>query len=190
VLSAQTKSIASEYRSGSRRLADGFWLEGRLRHSCQRWLRRQHRPRARDVLPGRCKCVKRILALQTTEHPCRAQLWGSRNYRSGTDPSVAGWCMSQRTCQTLRERSGRRKALPSDLSKSGAIKKTQMVSRTRSHPVHEYFAADLSVEQAAFMARSQVLNAAGNSRQSSHACVAKQTKLDVVAAKTEPSTLT
>jgi pimeloyl-ACP methyl ester carboxylesterase len=55
------------------------------------------------------------------------------------------------------------KRFPSDHSKSGAIKKTAD-GFTYLDPAqfHEYFAADLSAEQAAFMARSQVLNAADN----------------------------
>jgi pimeloyl-ACP methyl ester carboxylesterase len=56
-----------------------------------------------------------------------------------------------------------RKRFPSDLSKSNAIK-TTADGFTYLDPTHfrEYFAADLPVEQAAFMARSQVLNAAEN----------------------------
>jgi hypothetical protein len=55
------------------------------------------------------------------------------------------------------------KRFPSDLSKSGAIMKTAD-GFTYLDPArfHEYFAADLSAEQAAFMARSQVPNAADN----------------------------
>jgi pimeloyl-ACP methyl ester carboxylesterase len=55
------------------------------------------------------------------------------------------------------------KRFPSDLSKSGAIKKTSD-GFTYLDPTqfHEYFAADLPAGQAAFMARSQVLNAAEN----------------------------
>ena len=55
------------------------------------------------------------------------------------------------------------KRFPSDLSKSGAIKKTAD-GFTYLDPAqfHDYFAADLSVEQAAFMAQSQVPNAADN----------------------------
>jgi pimeloyl-ACP methyl ester carboxylesterase len=55
------------------------------------------------------------------------------------------------------------KRFPSDLSKSGAIKKTPD-GFTYLDPAqfHEYFAADLSAEQAAFMARSQVFNYAEN----------------------------
>ena len=55
------------------------------------------------------------------------------------------------------------KRFPSDLSKSTAIKKTAD-GFTYLDPAqfHEYFAADLPAEQAAFMARSQVFNYAGN----------------------------
>src|SRR5438876_6767599 len=55
------------------------------------------------------------------------------------------------------------KRFPSDLSKSTAIKKTPD-GFTYLDPAqfHEFFAADLSAEQAAFMARSQVLNFADN----------------------------
>jgi pimeloyl-ACP methyl ester carboxylesterase len=55
------------------------------------------------------------------------------------------------------------KRFPSDLSKSTAIKKTTD-GFTYLDPAqfHEYFAADLPAERAAFMARSQVLNYADN----------------------------
>jgi pimeloyl-ACP methyl ester carboxylesterase len=55
------------------------------------------------------------------------------------------------------------KRFPSDLSKSNAIKKTPD-GFTYLDPAqfHEYFAADLSAEKAAFMARSQVFNYADN----------------------------
>ena len=55
------------------------------------------------------------------------------------------------------------KRFPSDLSKSTAIKKTND-GFTYLDPAqfHEYFAADLPAEQAAFMARSQVFNYADN----------------------------
>jgi pimeloyl-ACP methyl ester carboxylesterase len=51
------------------------------------------------------------------------------------------------------------KRFPSDLAKSGAIKKTPD-GFTYIYPAqfHEYFAADLPAEQAAFMSRSQVFN--------------------------------
>ena len=56
-----------------------------------------------------------------------------------------------------------RRCFPSDLGKSSALKKTAD-GFTYLDPAqfHEYFAADLSAEQAAFMARSQVLNFADN----------------------------
>jgi pimeloyl-ACP methyl ester carboxylesterase len=55
------------------------------------------------------------------------------------------------------------KRFPSDLSKSTAIKKTTDGFTYLDPPqFHEYFAADLPAEQAAFMARSQVLNYADN----------------------------
>jgi pimeloyl-ACP methyl ester carboxylesterase len=55
------------------------------------------------------------------------------------------------------------KRFPSDLSKSNAIKKTAD-GYTYLDPAQfrEYFAADLTAEQAAFMAHSQVANAADN----------------------------
>jgi pimeloyl-ACP methyl ester carboxylesterase len=55
------------------------------------------------------------------------------------------------------------KRFPSDLSKSTAIK-TTADGFTYLDPAQfrEYFAADLPIEQATFMARSQVLNAAEN----------------------------
>src|SRR6202030_690569 len=52
---------------------------------------------------------------------------------------------------------------PSDLAKSGAIKKTpDGFTYIDPGKFHELFAADLPAEQAAFMARSQVFNAADN----------------------------
>src|SRR5438477_5395907 len=55
------------------------------------------------------------------------------------------------------------KRFPNDLNKSTAIKKTAD-GFTYLDPAqfHEYFAADLSAERAAFMARSQVFNFADN----------------------------
>src|SRR5260370_41523198 len=55
------------------------------------------------------------------------------------------------------------KRFPSDLSESGAIKKAaDHFTCLDPAQFHEYFAADLPAEQAAFMARSQVLNVADN----------------------------
>lgn len=55
------------------------------------------------------------------------------------------------------------KRFPSDLSKSEAIKKTpDGFTYLDEAKFHEYFAADLPVDQAAFMAKSQVYNKADN----------------------------
>ena len=54
------------------------------------------------------------------------------------------------------------KRFPSDLSKSTAIKTTDGFTYLDPTQFHEYFAADLTAEHAAFMARSQVFNFADN----------------------------
>jgi pimeloyl-ACP methyl ester carboxylesterase len=55
------------------------------------------------------------------------------------------------------------KRFPSDQSKSNALKKTaDGFTYMDPSQFYEYFAADLPAEQAAFMARSQVLNYAEN----------------------------
>jgi pimeloyl-ACP methyl ester carboxylesterase len=83
---------------------------------------------------------------------------------AGTDPSVAGLVyVAAHMPDAGENEADDGKRFPSDLSKSGAIKKTAD-GFTYLDPAqfHEYFAADLSAELAAFMARSQVLNAADN----------------------------
>jgi len=83
---------------------------------------------------------------------------------AGTDPSVAGLVyIAAHMPDAGENEADDGKRFPSDLSKSGAIKKTAD-GFTYLDPAqfHEYFAADLSAEQAAFMARSQVLNFADN----------------------------
>src|SRR3984957_17993490 len=47
-LSAKPRASRSEYCSGSWCLGRWFRLEGRLRHSCEGWLQRQHLSRAGD----------------------------------------------------------------------------------------------------------------------------------------------
>jgi pimeloyl-ACP methyl ester carboxylesterase len=109
--------------------------------------------------------VRRILALQ--DGPCILvghSYGGAVITEAGTDPSVAGLVYVAAHMPDAGENEaddGQR--FPSDLGKSGAIKKTAD-GFTYLKPVHfhEYFAADLSVGQAAFMARSQILNAADN----------------------------
>jgi pimeloyl-ACP methyl ester carboxylesterase len=109
--------------------------------------------------------TKRVLAQQ--DGPCiliAHSYGGAIITEAGTDPSVAGLVYVAAHMPDAGENEaddGMR--FPSDLSKSGAIKKTAD-GFTYLDPTqfHEYFAADLSAEQAAFMARSQVLNAADN----------------------------
>ena len=83
---------------------------------------------------------------------------------AGTHPSVAGLVYIAAHMPDAGESEAENgKRFPSDLSKSNAIKKTAD-GFTYLNPAqfHEYFAADLPAEQAAFMARSQVLNKADN----------------------------
>src|SRR5712672_1330369 len=83
---------------------------------------------------------------------------------AGTDPSVAGLVyIAAHMPDAGENEADDGKRFPSDLSKSTAIKKTTD-GFTYLDPAqfHEYFAADLSAEEAAFMSRSQVLNAADN----------------------------
>jgi pimeloyl-ACP methyl ester carboxylesterase len=109
--------------------------------------------------------VKRILALQDGPSILVAHSYeGAIITEAGTDPSVAGLVyVAAHMPDAGENEADDGKRFPSDLSKSGAIKKTAD-GFTYIDPTHfhEYFAADLSVEQAAFMARSQVLNAADN----------------------------
>jgi NAD(P)-dependent dehydrogenase (short-subunit alcohol dehydrogenase family) len=83
---------------------------------------------------------------------------------AGTDPSVAGLVyIAAHMPDAGENEADDGKRFPSDLSKSGAIKKTaDDFTYLNPEQFHEYFAADLSPEQAAFMARSQVLNKAEN----------------------------
>ncbi len=109
--------------------------------------------------------VKRVLALQ--DGPCilAAHSYGGAVItEAGIDPSVAGLVyIAAHMPDAGENEADDGKRFPSDLSKSGAIKKTAD-GFTYLDPAqfHEYFAADLSAEQAAFMARSQVLNKAEN----------------------------
>jgi pimeloyl-ACP methyl ester carboxylesterase len=109
--------------------------------------------------------VKRILALQDGPSILVAHSYGGAVItQAGTDPSVAGLVyVAAHMPDAGENEADDGKRFPSALSKSGAIKKTAD-GFTYLDPTqfHEYFAADLSVEQAAFMARSQVLNFAEN----------------------------
>jgi pimeloyl-ACP methyl ester carboxylesterase len=107
--------------------------------------------------------TKRVLAQQ--DGPCilvAHSYGGAVITEAGTDPSVAGLVyVAAHMPDAGESEADDGKRFPSDLSKSGAIKKTAD-GFTYLDPAqfHEYFAADMSAEQAAFMARSQVLNAA------------------------------
>jgi pimeloyl-ACP methyl ester carboxylesterase len=109
--------------------------------------------------------TKRTLALQ--DGPCilvAHSYGGAVITESGTDPSVAGLVyVAAHMPDAGENEADDGKRFPSDLSKSGAIKKTAD-GFTYLDPAqfHEYFAADLPADQAAFMARSQVLNLADN----------------------------
>jgi hypothetical protein len=83
---------------------------------------------------------------------------------AGTDPSVVGLAyIAAHMPDAGENEAGDGKRFPSDLSKSTAIKKI-VDGFTYLDPAqfHEYFVANLSAEQASFMARSQVLNKAEN----------------------------
>jgi len=109
--------------------------------------------------------TKRVLAQQ--DGPCilvAHSYGGSVITEAGTEPSVVGLVYIAAHMPDAGESEaddGRR--FPSDLSKSNAIKKTAN-GFTYLDPAqfHEYFAADVPAEQAAFMARSQVFNFADN----------------------------
>ncbi len=109
--------------------------------------------------------TKRVLALQ--DGPCilvAHSYGGAVITEAGTDPSVVGLVYVAAHMPDAGESEAQDgKRFPSDLGKSTAIKKTPD-GFTYLDPAqfHEYFAADLPAEQAAFMARSQVLNAAEN----------------------------
>src|SRR5712672_4190732 len=109
--------------------------------------------------------TKRALAQQ--DGPCILvghSYGGAVITEAGTDPSVAGLVyVAAHMPDAGENEADDGKRFPSDLSKSGAIKKTAD-GFTYLDPAqfHEYFAADLSAEQAAFMARAQVPNFADN----------------------------
>ena len=105
--------------------------------------------------------VRRILALQDGPSILVAHSYGGAVItEAGTDPSVAGLVYVAAHMPDAGEKeSDDGKRFPSDLAKSGAIKKTAD-GFTYIDPAqfHELFAADLPDDRAAFMAHSQVLN--------------------------------
>jgi pimeloyl-ACP methyl ester carboxylesterase len=109
--------------------------------------------------------TKRVLALQDGSTILVAHSYGGAVItEAGTEPSVAGLVyIAAHMPDAGENEADDGKRFPSDLSKSGAIKKTPD-GFTYLDPAqfHEYFAADLSADQTAFLARSQVFNFADN----------------------------
>src|SRR5881398_2081849 len=111
--------------------------------------------------------TKRVLAQQ--DGPCILvghSYGGAVITEAGTVPSVAGLVYVAAHMPDAGENEADvGKRFPSDPSKSTAIKKTA-AGYTYLDPAqfHEFFAADLPAEKAAFMARSQVFNFADNFR--------------------------
>ena len=109
--------------------------------------------------------TKRILAQQDGSCVLVGHSYGGAVVtEAGTDPSVVGLVyIAAHMPDAGENEADDGKRFPSDLGKSGAIKKTP-AGFTYIDPAqfHEYFAADLPAEQAAFMAHSQVLNFADN----------------------------
>src|SRR5271156_2476625 len=109
--------------------------------------------------------AKRTLALQ--DGPCilvAHSYGGSVITEAGTDPSVVGLVyIAAHMPDAGENEADDGKRFPSDLGKSGAIKSTpDGFTYIDPAQLHEYFAADLPAEQAAFMARSQVMNKGAN----------------------------
>src|SRR5712692_6339049 len=109
--------------------------------------------------------TKRVLAQQ--DGPCilvAHSYGGAVITEAGTDPSVAALVyVAAHMPDAGENEADDAKRFPSDLSKSTAIKKTaDGFTYLDSTQFSEFFAADLPAEQAAFMARSQVFNAADN----------------------------
>jgi pimeloyl-ACP methyl ester carboxylesterase len=109
--------------------------------------------------------TKRVLALQDGPSILVAHSYGGAVItEAGNDPAVVGLVYVAAHMPDAGEKESEDgKRFPSDLAKSGAIKKTAdgftYIDPTR---FHELFAADVPTEQAALMARSQVLNYADN----------------------------
>jgi hypothetical protein len=119
------------------------------------------------ALQGDVAAIKRVLALQSGPCILVAHSYGGAVItEAGNEPSVAGLVhIAAHMPDAGESEADDGKRFPSDLSKSDAIKKTAD-GFTYLDPAqfHEYFAADLSADQTAFMARSQVLNFADNFR--------------------------
>src|SRR5258707_9162731 len=109
--------------------------------------------------------TKRVLALQ--DGPCilvAHSYGGAVITEAGTDPSVVGLVYIAAHMPDAGEKESEDgKRFPSDLAKSGAIKKTSDgFTYIDPKQFHELFAADLPADQAVLMAHSQVFNFADN----------------------------
>jgi pimeloyl-ACP methyl ester carboxylesterase len=109
--------------------------------------------------------TKRVLALQDGPTILVAHSYGgSVITEAGTYPSVVGLVyIAAHMPDSGENESDDGKRFPSDLGKSTAIKKTaDGFTYLDVAQFHEYFAADLPADQAAFMSRSQVFNFGDN----------------------------
>ncbi|HEY3929770.1 MAG TPA: alpha/beta hydrolase [Candidatus Koribacter sp.] len=109
--------------------------------------------------------TKRVLALQDGPTILVGHSYGGAVItEAGNDPSVVGLVyIAAHMPDAGESEAADGKKFPSALAKSNAIKKTpDGFTYLDPAQMHEYFDADLSDEQAAFMARSQVMNKAEN----------------------------
>jgi pimeloyl-ACP methyl ester carboxylesterase len=109
--------------------------------------------------------TKRVLAQQNGRCILVGHSYGGAVItEAGSDSSVAGLVyVAAHMPDAGENEADDGKRFPSDLSKSDAIKKTaDGFTYLEPTQFHEYFAADLSAEQATFMARSQVFNFGDN----------------------------
>ena len=109
--------------------------------------------------------TKRVLALQDGLCILVGHSYGGAVItEAGTDPSVAGLVyIAAHMPDAGENEADDGKRFPSDLGKSTTIKKTaDGFTYLNPEQFREFFAADLPAEQAAFMARSQVLNKGDN----------------------------
>ena len=109
--------------------------------------------------------TKRVLAQQDGPVLLVAHSYGGAVItEAGVDPSVVGLVyVAAHMPDAGENEADDGKRFPSDISKSTAIKKTaDGFTYLDPSQFHEYFAADLPAEKAAFMARSQVFNFADN----------------------------
>ena len=109
--------------------------------------------------------TQRVLALQDGPSILVGHSYGGAVItEAGTDPSVVGLVyIAAHMPDSGETESDDGKRFPSDLAKSGAIRKTpDGFTYIDPEQFHELFAADVPADQAALMARSQVFNFADN----------------------------